>query len=371
MNYSRVIRDVLDNTRQDKNNKNLINSIKSDIEKTIRDMFTNSEAPIKTEYFNLDTTDTKDIESTVSLSSTNTSFIIDNIFSLKGYHIVAKQMSDISPILSSSVINITITDSRGLEVVNSDYTIVGGNALDEVVSDLSQSDMVGMTMVVSVVSLGLNIDTINITTLSYTKVFNRLELPEYIFVPFGVSFKASNINNSANFISKEMTEEEYNRWTPYGGLNSNEIAGDVFSLDGNPTATGYTLENIEFDGRIGYFFTVVDNKLYLMFKPAILGTVAIRFSYLPLLTIDEENSIPIHNAFINGIIDGVTVRQLNKLILDVQDEISLIKIKGAISMYHESFKLTVNKFAGYNRKKTGVRSIKASDILEDPSMLIV
>jgi len=371
MNYSSVIRDELDNTRQKASNKNIINSIKSDIEKTTRDMFVDSEAPIKSETFNLDTTDIVGLDTSQSLAVVGDTIIVNNVYSLKEISLTANNLSDISPIITSSVINITVVDSDGLELSNEDANVELDTLLHYSLTSISYSDMVGMTITITLVSIGTDINSISISQLDYTKIFTRLELPSYVFVPFGASFKVSNDINSANYSSKEMTEDEYNRWTPFGGVDNRDVVQEVLVINGSPATTAVTIENIEFDNRVGYFFTVIDDKLYLMFKPAVKGAVIIRFSYIPVLNIEESKSIPIHQAFINGIIDGVTVRQLNKLIMDVTDEVSLIKLKGAISMYHESFRRTVNKFAGYNRKKTGVRSIKMIGILEDPSMIIM
>lgn len=374
MNYSEIIREVLDNTGQDRNSRNIITSIRHDIEKTVRDMFTDSEAPIKSESFTLAETESESIVSTVVPITLVTGGVesythTDDIYSMASLSITAKQIADHTPIVGDSVLNVTITSSDGTELLNEDITLSGDT---DVVTDIDVafSDIVGATMVLSGTSFNATANGITITDVTWTKTFSQLELPSYVYVPFGANFRVSRKDNGVAYFSKEMTEEEYNRWVPLGAIKEVDEDSEFFEIESNPATVVYSFENLEFDSRIGYFFSVVNDKLYLLFKPAVVGTVTIRFSYLPSLDVVEENEVPIHLAFINAIIDGTTVRQFQKLLLGVTDELGLIKIKSAMSMYNTPYKLAVVKFAGYNRKKTGVRSIKMFGILDDTAMLL-
>jgi len=374
MNYSTIIREVLDNTNQERNSKNIVTSIKHDIEKTIRDMFTDAEAPIKSETFNLaEYADDAFVDAIIPVVldvSVDSYTHTETIKSMNGLTIVVNNESETPPAVGTSNLNVTITSSTGEELLNQDISIVDAVITTEVI-DILFNDVVGATMVLTGSAFsGGDADEMYITSVAWTKDFTSLELPSYIYVPFGANFRVSTLPSGVAYLSKEMAEEEYNRWVPLGAIKEVDEDSDIFEIDSNPATIVYSFENLEFDNRIGFFFSVVDDKLYLIFKPAVVGTVTIRFSYIPSLDIVEENAVPLHQAFINGVIDGTTIRQLQKMLLKVTDELGLIKIKSAMSLYNTSYKLTVNKFAGYNRKKTEVRSIKMFGIVDDTAMLL-
>lgn len=368
MNYSYIIHQVLDNLGLDRHDTNKIKSIKHDIEQTIREMYTDSEAPIRSESFNLSETDTDSITAVplVLDDATPAYTHTEVIKSMSELTIVANNESETPPAVGTSSINVTITSSEGEELLNQDIPIVDAVVSTEVIP-VAINDIVGATMVITGSSFsGGGVDEIYVTSVSWVKSFNSLELPSYVYVPFDAHFKVSIANSGAGYLNKEMTEEQYNRWVPYGGIK-NPPEGEVYILDEGPQATVYTLDNLEFDGRIGYFFYVYEEKMYLMFKPAVDGAVTIRFSYIPTIDTTESTAMPIHTAFANGIIAGTSYRQLQKMLLQAQSELEVAKIQTLQGQYMNSYKSSVKVFSGFNRKKTKVASIKMFGICDDIS----
>lgn len=368
MNYSYAIHQVLENLNKDRHDTNFIRSIKYDMEQTIREMFTDAEAPIKSESFTLTETETNSVASVpLELSASSPAYTHTEVIkSMSELTIVAKNESSTPPATGTSNLNVTITSSTGEELLNQDISIVDDATVTEVIAVLV-NDVVGATMVITGSAFaGGGADDLYVTSVSWVKSFNSLELPGYVYVPFDAHFKVSNLVDGAGYLNKEMTEEQYNRWVPYGGIDNTD--GSVLILDDGPNPTTYTLENLEFDGRIGYFFYVYENKLYLMFKPAVNGVVNIRFSYIPVIDTTESTEIQFHQAFINGVIAGTTYRQLQKMLLAAENELDIVKIQTLQGQYMNSYKSTVKIFSGYNRKKTGVASIKMFGIVDDFSM---
>ena len=368
MNYSYAIHQILENLNKDRHDTNDIKSVKHDMEQTIREMFSDAEAPIKSEAFTLTKLDTDSITTVpLELSTTSPAYTHTSVIkSMNELTIVANNESSTPPAVGTSNLNVTITLSTGEEVLNQDIPVVDAVVSTEVI-DILVNDVVGATMVITGSAFsGGGADELYVTSVSWTKSFNSLQLPDYVYVPFDAHFKVSNLVDGAGYLNKEMAEEQYNRWVPYGGIDNQD--GSVFLLDDGPNPTTYTLENLEYDGRIGYFFYVYEGKLYLMFKPAVEGVVNIRFSYIPTIDVTESTEIQFHQAFINGIIAGTTYRQLQKEMLKAETEIQIVKIKTLQGQYMNSYKSSVKTFSGYNRKKTGVASIKMFGIVDDFSM---
>jgi hypothetical protein len=370
MNYSYVIHQVLENIGAERHDSNKIISIKHDIESTIRDLFTNAESPIKSESFTLTEYDDDSIASTIvpiSLVPATPAYTYTSVIkSMNQLTIVAANVSATPPAATNSTLNVTITSAAGVELLNQDMTILAAATLTETI-DLLFTDIVGATMVLTVSSFGADVASVSISSVSWTKSFNSLQLPEYMYVPFDAHFKVSDQAKGANYMSREATEEEYNRWNPFGADQQDNVS-DVLIFDGSPGTATYTLENLVFDHRVGYFFSVIDDRVYLIFKPAVAGTVTVRFSYIPTLDAEPENTVPLHQAFINALVDGTTVRQFNKKIMEADSELELMKIRSSISRYEPPYKLAITRFAGYNRKKSEVHQIKMFGIVSDTSM---
>lgn len=387
--YGEVIRRVLDNANIENEDSNKRQSIRRDIEDVLNDMFLNTESPIKTSSFNVN--ENEPVVELLSLVGYN-SIVIDGITSAKDLYIA---LDYTNAALDYANVTIKLVKSSGEVLIDEDLVFgeelhptstlaipsdelpIGGTSGTPIVSfaknyDIVFTDIVGATLTITnVKSPGtLPDDTGSQFTFAgnfnYTETQSFIALPSDIYVPFEVVFKVSEKTKSAIYNSKELLEEEFMRWNPNG---ASDLNSEVLSSELKASVTEPTIENLEFDYHIGYFFKMGENNLELHFKPASQATVMIRHSYLPTTSVNETNPVPLHRAFNNCLVYGTTLKQLEKALMRATTEIDIVRIRTAISRYAPQYAQAVSHYAGFNRRKTDVHVVKMFGICDDPYMM--
>jgi len=353
--YSEIIRRIMDNANIVSDTSNDRLSIKRDIEDTLNDMFTATEAPIKTTYKNTTLNTPIDVSGKITADGTYT--YPNNINSLTD--LVVTLSNEVLSVGTTNV-KVKIVSSFGDIILEEDIVLTDEVEYSEAL-DVLVSDIVGAT---------LTIETSNsISDVTYSLTWNELvgkvSFDSDVFIPLEVEFTSSINQNGANYRSAEMTEEEFARWNPNGGILDSEIT-DLTELKADIDYS--TIENLEYDYNIGYFFRMAENNIELHYKPATKGVIVLRHSFFPTVDVSEANTIPLHKAFANCLVYGATLKQLEKKLLKAGDELEMVKIKSSIGIYTPKYTYALSHYSGFNRKKTEVTLIKMFGIVDDVSM---
>ena len=197
----------------------------------------------------------------------------------------------------------------------------------------------------------------DILTETVTSDMNELYMPELFFSADEVIFKDSN---DQRYYVKEITQEEYMRWSPDYTLN--EVDFETVALEGEAETLFRTQENLEFDGNVCYYFADSENISILNWKPGVSGTLSIMYSIMPADDIVQSDSSPqIHKSFMDILILGATIKGL--LRKDVKDDIQFANKTLKLRMYTDELKQVSAEYAGYINRSTSTPIIKPMDFM--------
>lgn len=185
----------------------------------------------------------------------------------------------------------------------------------------------------------------------------ELMLPENFFSADEVAFKDQN---GQRYYTKELLEEEYLRWDP--GYNVNETNFETVAINGEAQTIFNTVENLEFDGYVGYYFSDSESMSILKWKPAINGTVYMLYSVVPEDDIVNMDSEPkMHRAFRELLVLGASIKGL--LRKDVKTDIELANKTLKLRMWQDEFKQSSAEIAGYVNRTTSTPLVKPMDFM--------
>lgn len=187
----------------------------------------------------------------------------------------------------------------------------------------------------------------------------ELYLPEDFFTAYEVIFNSESGNR---YLSREVEMEKYHRWNPNPEtLNSNF---EDYALASNPTEYFWTTENVDLDGRIGYYFTDEEDISKLIWKPAINGSVKVLYSAITEQQFEDVDSTPdLHYSFRELLIIGSTIQGL--LRKPSKTEIEMNEKVLSIRMYKDEFNEMLKEFAGYINRRTNSPIVSPFDFMND------
>ena len=387
MNYKSIIDRVLDNTKQKFEDGKVIKTIKNDIYDTLRDMDNASEHPRK-EYSTIISETDSAVENFEDTSDINSNLIIgsgityDSDFALFGVNdiITIKNLTELTGIIlvfgtedplvtaNAETYEFTITpyDARGIA-----GTVTTINVTRDAVSthtlDVALNDRVGGTCIIKCTAVpATNPTSARLNVLTWTVNEYEIEMPADMFIPFEAVFYPNTIPSNP-YVTKEMYHEQYMKWNPnVRSLTDGELLA-ITDIDESVSVQYYNEENIEYDWKIGYYFHYEQGKVFLRWKPKFVGTVTVLYAYIPSRTIAEETAIDYLEIFTNCLVYGTTERQLDKILLDTENEVQSSNVRALISRYSAKYRMSLDKYAGF-RRLTQTHVIKPNGILSDPSM---
>lgn len=186
----------------------------------------------------------------------------------------------------------------------------------------------------------------------------EITMPTDMLSPSEVKF----LMNGNKLYSKEMSAEEYFRWTP--PANNTEVL-DVIE-DTSINVEHYTPENLDYDGYIGFYFSYEESGIVLHWKPLSSGmTVQVLYSSIPDLSFVNGSEIQMHKAFCDILVFGATLAEYRRRIGDAKTEIDLLKLQTAIKVYQPLYEKRVSDYIGFSHNRTEVPQVKAFSFLND------
>lgn len=196
-----------------------------------------------------------------------------------------------------------------------------------------------------------------------TKIYNIKEtkgeilLPENFFVADEIVFKDLDGNI---YLSKEITEEQFLRWSPNVFQTDSNFENEV--LGESVGKIIYTNDNSELDGYIGYCISDKENSMLLKYKPTINGTLDVFFSVFPEDSIPDINDYPhVHKAFIDVLILGATISGLIRQ--KPTNEIDLGDKTLKLRLYKDEYAQALSDYAGYVNRSVETPIVQPFDFL--------
>ena len=389
MSYGQIIDEILDNTNQVSENSKAIKSVKNDIKRILYEMYGTGETPKKRESFPVSKTGTttEDFEDS---GEVNSNLDIGDLVVVAGYleflnvgdiltlnnqtglttvRIQGHAVAQPAMTMTENIFTLKSFDSHDNELQSETIIFTSEDVLDNTY-ELPLSDLAGGRVEFEFLTKDVNLDYFELTEIDWEVHTNSLQLPADVFVPLEVAFFPTTAGSNP-YESKEFFAEDYMKWIP------NKIANEEGSLTFTPSdfvanIWWRTEQNINYDNKMGYYLEYVDSRWTLYYKPTFLGLVTFYYSYFPSIPNISETGTPnLQEVFQDCLISGVTVRQLEKILLKVDSEIGIAQVRSAIGRWTPRYNMKLVEFTGHNKRKTETHVIKPNNILVDPGMNIL
>lgn len=200
-----------------------------------------------------------------------------------------------------------------------------------------------------------------------TSTDDYYELPTDFYSPLQVLFLDADGNR---YYSREITYDEYLRWTPNVDLTIESF--DELVTDATPEVMTYTTENFDNDGYVGFSFPDIlySGKRRIVWKPGIDGTLKIYYLRLPTEIAAITDSPEINVAFWDLIVHGVVMRALRRKFKTAKNEVELWGLQKEYGEHKTEFEKGIAEFAGFVNKTSETYRVEPFDFLNDYTMLI-
>ena len=388
MNYGQIIAEVLDNTNQHSEDSKAILMVKNDIKRILYEMYGKGETPKKRESFAVSKTGTT-LEDFEDSGEVNSNLDIGDLVVVAGYlefmnvddavtlnnqqalitiRIKGHAVAQPAMTMTSNIFTLVSYDSSGNELGSETITFTSEDVLDNTY-EMTLSDKVGGSVVFKLITKDPNLDYFELSEIDWEVHTNSLALPASTFVPLEVGFFPT-VTASNPYDSKEFFAEDYMKWVP----NKIEQSTGVVINPEDYVANIWwrTEQNIYYDRKIGYYLEYVDGIWTVYYKPTFSGVITLYASYFPSFpTISESGEPNMQEVFLDCLICGVTLRQLDKLLLKSKTEVDIAKINATIGRWMPRYGTKLQEFSGFNKRKTTTHFIKPNNILVDPGMNIL
>ncbi len=388
MNYALIIDEVLDNTNQASENSKTLKMVKNDIKRILYEMHGKGETPKKLESFAIDKTgsttetfaDPDNINSdlntgTLVIDAGNLEFvntgdklILNNQTGLLTFRI--KGFGEFVPAPSGSMQNdfeLKTYDSHDNLLQTETISFIDEDVLDNTY-EIPINDLAGGRVELEFTVKDPNAEKVFINEVEWEVHTNSLQLPSTLFVPLEVAFFPTTTGSNP-YESKEFFAEDYMKWIPNKISTGESIVFNPEDFVAN--VWWRTEQNINYDRKIGFYLEYVSGIWTLFYKPTFVGLITVYHSYFPTFDVTEASSVNMQEVFIDCLIAGVTLRQLDKLLLKSEGEIDVIKIKATIVRWAPRYASKLQEFAGQNKRKSETHVVKPNNILVDPGMNIL
>lgn len=376
MNYKKVIDRIFTNLHiTDEDSKDL-RIVRNDIEDTLVDVFGRSEYPKKEINFTINETEdiTEDFaDSTLIDNLTLTDMNTDGTIDASNFGII-----EVYPLKTINTCTFTVNGTLGLIAIIGTVKVLDENdqeLFSEAFTQSTYPETFDFSIGVSGVNLKLQVvvkapaDMADcaVTSFSYNVDDFTQKMPDDFFLPMEIKFDSGK----KRYVSKEMTPEQYMLWSPFKFTTDDDVTTDVTAVDEQLSTYQFTEENKDYDWKLGYYFQVTPDGIYLHWKPKFSGTISIYYSYLPTLSIADASTAQVHRTYVNMLVNGSTCRWLRRDFSrnDPQrTEITFAGLRTAYSEYKAEFDRDLAVFANWVDQRSTPPLILPFDFLNDSYM---
>lgn len=381
MNYKRVLDRVFTNLHIDDENSKDIRRVKNSVEDTLVDIFGRSQYPKKEVSFTINETEdiTEDFADTTFIDNLTLTNIERNATNKNGDIAVSTTGTiEIYPLKNINTCSFKVTGTYAATAITGTVNVVDENGTSSFSGTFSQTtsnETHSFTIGASGVNLKLTI-TISmpadisdgaVDDISYNADDFSVKMPDDFFIPMEVKFDSGK----KRYVSKEMTPEQYMLWTPFKFTTETDEVTDITAVDEELSTYQWTEENLDYDWKIGYYFQVLPDGIYLHWKPKFSGTITLYYSYLPTITVSDTTTSQVHRTYVNMLVNGTTVRELRREFTKKdkdRTELDFAGLRLAYSEYKVEYDRDLAIFAGWVDQRSTPAQILPFNLLNDSSM---
>lgn len=179
-----------------------------------------------------------------------------------------------------------------------------------------------------------------------------LQMPPDFYLPSEIYF----YHNDYRALSKEVTYEEFIR------INKVNEIGEIDTNTSKNIHTGHI--------KTIYSFVVEDNSHTLYWFPKLYYKIKLLYIKIPTnLNILYHHNPMINDRFHKVIVDGVTARLLQQIIIKAKSQEDFFKLSTLIKNYNESYTNGKRQIMNYGNRETETRYIEYWNFLNDESMI--
>ena len=379
MNYKRVIDRIFTNLHINDENSKDLRIVRNDIEDTLVDVFGRSEYPKKEVSFTIAETEDivvnnfSNLPDNVTLTDVNADGTID----ATDFGII-----EVYPLKIINTCSFTVTGTFGAIATIGTVKVLDENDTElfsDTFTQTSYPDPETFTFPIGASGVNLKLQIVvkapadmadcAIINFTYNVDDFTQRMPDDFFLPMEVKFDGTT--GKKRYVSKEMTPEQYMLWTPFKFTTDSDEVTEVTAVDEELSTYQFTEENLDYDWKIGYYFQVTPDGIYLHWKPKFAGTITLYYSYLPTLTISDASTAQVHRTYVNMLVNGTTCRWLRRDFTkkDPQrNEIEFAGLRTAYSEYKVEFDRDLAVFAGWVDQRSTPAMILPFNFLNDSFM---